>query len=385
MIPMPGVRSLPTLPLSALAGTGRPQLPPPLNERGVTFWFSARVALFQAIALLGLRPGDAVALPAFCCGSEVEPFVRAGLTPRFFRVTATLDPEPESFATALKGAAAALATHYFGFAADLEATRAACRTAGVPLIDDCAHALYSRDSHGWLGAEADVAIFSVVKTLPVPDGGALLTRIRTATSPPPGLPPSSRLIGRRTRSLLIRHLQAHPLRPVSWAAHLPRAVKETLGRVSQELDRESQAGLMESARFDPDAGSIGMSTRSRRLLGGTSHDQVRRARRRNYARLLDAVRNVPDLRPLFPSLPEETCPLALPVAVADPGAFRRRLAAGPGLGVKQMWPWFHPAITWNDFPFEADLKRTVFILPVHQSLQEQEIDRIMTAMGSWAS
>jgi perosamine synthetase len=384
MIAMPGVRSLPTLPLSALAGTGRPQLPSPLNERGVTFWFSARVALFQAIALLGLRAGDAVALPAFCCGSEVEPFVRAGLTPRFFRVTATLDPEPESFETALRGAAAALATHYFGFAANLEAARAACRAAGVPLIDDCAHALYSQDAHGWLGARAEIAVFSVVKTLPVPDGGALVTSVPTSASLPAGSAPSNRLIARRTRSLLIRHLQAHPLRPISWAARLPRAVKERLGRVSSEPNRDTQAGLMESGAFDPETGNVGMSSRSLRILGHTSHEQVRRARRRNYARLLDAVREVRDLRPLFPHLPEETCPLALPVVVADPGAFRRRLAAGPGLGVKQMWPWFHPSIAWNDFPFEAGLKQSVFILPVHQSLQEQEIDRIMTAVRSWA-
>ena len=191
----------------------------------MTFWFSARAALFQAIALLGLRAGDAVALPAFCCGSEVEPFVRAGLVPRFFRVTATLDPDPKSFATALQGAAAALATHYFGFAADLEGPRAACRAAGVPLIDDCAHALYSKDAHGWLGARAEIAVFSVVKTLPVPDGGALVTSLPTSASLRAGSAPSNRLIAKRTRSLLIRHLQAHPVRPIAWPSSSPFHVR----------------------------------------------------------------------------------------------------------------------------------------------------------------
>ncbi len=49
-----------------------------------------------------------------------------------------------------------------------------------------------------------------------------------------------------------------------------------------------------------------------------------------------------------------------------------------------MWPWFHPAATWDDFPFEANLKRSVFILPVHQSLHEGEIDRIIAAMRKWS-
>jgi hypothetical protein len=252
------------------------------------------------------------------------------------------------------------------------------------LIEDCAHALYSRDAHNWLGSQADVAIFSVVKTLAVPDGGALITRVHTETSPPQGSPPPRQLIAKRTRSLLIRHLQAHPLRPVSWAAHLPRAAKNRFGLTSQEPNRETQAGLTEYARFDPTIGDTQMSPRSMRLFGQTSHGHVRNARRRNYQRVLEAVQGIQGLRPLFPNLPEGTCPLALPVAASDPVAFRRRLAAGAGVGVTQMWPWFHPSITWDDFPFEKNLKRSVFILPVHQSLHENEIQRIIAAVRNWS-
>jgi len=384
MLTTPRVRSLPTLPLRALGNTGRLQLPPPLDGVGVTFWFSARVALFQAIAALGLRRGDAVALPAFCCGSEVEPFIHAGLVPRFFRLTNTLNPEPESFKAALSGSSAALVTHYFGFAADLTVARAACRAAGVPLFEDCAHALYSRDATGWLGSHADVAIFSIVKTLPVPDGGALIIKIEPRTSLPKGAPPRRQLIAKRTRSLLIRHLQAHRLRPVSWAAHLPRAAKIRFGLTASDPNRETEAGLSECGGFDPKFGDTGISPRSMRLLGQTPHAEIRNVRRQNYARLLEAVGYISDLRPVFPSLPEWTCPLALPVVASEPDSFRRRLAASGGLGVKQMWPWFHPSINWDEFSCEADLKRSVFILPVHQSLQEAEIDRVIVSMKNWS-
>jgi dTDP-4-amino-4,6-dideoxygalactose transaminase len=349
----------------------------------VTFWFSARVAIFQAIAALGLRAGDAVALPAFCCGSEVEPFIHAGLTPRFFRVTDTLDPDAASFKAALDGSVAALATHYFGFAADLSVARAACRAAGVPLIEDCAHALYSKDSSDWVGAQADVAIFSVVKSLPVPDGGALIMRVPTKATPSPGSAPRRQLIAKRTRSLLIRHFQAHPVRAVSWAAHLPHAAKHRLGLASSGPNRETQAGLAEFAGFDPLLGDTQISPRSMRLLAQTCHGQVKTVRRRNYQRLLEAVRDVPGLRLLFPSIPEGTCPLALPVAAADPVSFRRTLAAAPGVGVTQMWPWFHPSVPWDEFPFETTLKRSTFILPVHQSLHESEIRRIIAAVTKW--
>src|SRR6185436_7822791 len=152
------------------------------------------------------------------------------------------------------------------------------------------------------------AIFSLAKTLPIPDGGALLTRVRTCASPSDGSPPPKRVVARRTRSLLIRHLQAHRLRPVSWLAQLPSAAKSHLGVSRSEPDRSTEAGLTEYVRFDPALGDARISPRSMRLLGQTAHAEVRDARRRNYARLLDVVASVPDLRPLFPSLPAGACP-----------------------------------------------------------------------------
>lgn len=380
----PSVRSGPTLPLTALGSGGRRQLPPPFDASGASFWFSARCALFQTIAALGLKAGDAIALPAFCCGSEVEPFLYGRLTPRFYRLTETLDPEPASFAAALDGAAAALATHYFGFAANLEPARAACRRRGVPLIEDCAHALYSRDGANWLGAAADVAVFSVAKSLPVPDGGALIIRVHPQAPPPIGSHPSRQAVARQTRSLIIRHFQAHRWRPVSWAAHLPSATKRRFGLAPAGPDRETDAGLAAIMRFDPRTAATRMSERSMRLLVHTDHASVATMRRRHYELLLTAVEGVGDIRPLFPRLPEGTCPLALPVVAADPASFRHRLESGAAIGVRQMWPWFHPAVPWQDFTAEANLKRSVFILPVHQSLQAHELARILDTMRGWS-
>jgi len=45
---------------------------------------------------------------------------------------------------------------------------------GLLLIEDCAQALLSKFGESPLGSFGDVAIFSIRKTLPVPDGGALV-------------------------------------------------------------------------------------------------------------------------------------------------------------------------------------------------------------------
>src|SRR6266508_1797738 len=133
------VPSMPTLQLTSLLPFQRRCFPPPLDRPSASYWFSARVALWQAIGALGLKAGDVVAAPAFCCGSELEPFLHAGMKLRFFSVTPELNPDPESFERTLEGASAALATHYFGFPSDLSAAAAACHKRGVILIEDCAH------------------------------------------------------------------------------------------------------------------------------------------------------------------------------------------------------------------------------------------------------
>ncbi|MEQ8660640.1 MAG: DegT/DnrJ/EryC1/StrS family aminotransferase [Gammaproteobacteria bacterium] len=374
---------MPTLPLGDLLA-GAHALPAPLDRPGTSFWFCGRVAIHQAIRALGLRAGQRVALPAFCCGSELDVFVQAGLEPRTFALTATLDPEPDSFAAALDGAAAALTTHYFGFAAALEPVRALCRAAGVPLIEDCAHALYTQDAHGALGARADLAIFSIAKTLAVPDGGALLVNRPLAAPLPAASAPPAALVRQRTLSLAARHLQAHPLRAVALAARLPGLARRRFAGATAEPDRESQDGLARVARFDRALATTAMSARALQLLGATHHARVVAARRRHYARLLEALAGCRGLRALFPALAAGTCPLALPVLVDDPVAFRARLAAGPSLGIRQMWPWYHPAVDWQACGNAAALKRRVFILPVHQSLGAHELDHLCATLAGWS-
>jgi hypothetical protein len=64
--------------------------------------------------------------------------------------------------------------HYFGFArSPIERVADMCRCRGSVLIEDCGHALFSEFRGRELGDLAPIAIFSLQKILPIPDGGAL--------------------------------------------------------------------------------------------------------------------------------------------------------------------------------------------------------------------
>ena len=63
--------------------------------------------------------------------------------------------------------------HYLGFPGPVQEVRALCQRRGLALIEDCAHALFSRLGDRSLGTFGDLAIFSPWKSLPLPDGGLL--------------------------------------------------------------------------------------------------------------------------------------------------------------------------------------------------------------------
>src|SRR6266498_5145150 len=71
------------------AGTGQF----PLAEPGVALFARARHGLFLGVRALGLLPGDEILAPAYHHGSEIEALVQAGLEPRFYEATETLEPD----------------------------------------------------------------------------------------------------------------------------------------------------------------------------------------------------------------------------------------------------------------------------------------------------
>ena len=69
---------------------------------------------------------------------------------------------------------AILVVHYFGFFSNVNDIVSLCKTFKVKVIEDCAHGFLSSHNNTDFGSFGDISIFSMRKTLPVSDGGALI-------------------------------------------------------------------------------------------------------------------------------------------------------------------------------------------------------------------
>lgn len=141
---------------------------------------SGTAALHTALTLSGVSPGDEVistpmtAEPTntsiLYCGAKV---VWADVDP----VSGNIDPHSilENITPKTK---AIIVVHYAGYPARLNEIREIADKFGIPLIEDCAHALGARYNNNSVGMIGDFGIFSfqAIKHMPMIDGGVLVCK-----------------------------------------------------------------------------------------------------------------------------------------------------------------------------------------------------------------
>jgi len=148
-------------------------------ERMLSF-YSGTAALHIALIIAGVQPGDEVVSTAM----TAEPTNLAILHAGGRIVWADVDPQngnldPASVAEKLTPRTRAIvAVDYGGIPAPLGALSRIARDAGVPLIEDAAHALGARWNGEVLGSHADFVMFSLqaIKHMTTVDGGMLACR-----------------------------------------------------------------------------------------------------------------------------------------------------------------------------------------------------------------
>lgn len=140
---------------------------------------SCTAALEISLAHLRLPPGSRVGIPAWTFISTALAAVHNNLTPVLLDVDpATLNLSRLALSAALsEGLDAVIAVHFAGVPVAAEIHRL-CADAGVPLVEDAAHALGTIDHRGPVGGPGAAAVcfsFYATKNLTSAEGGAIAT------------------------------------------------------------------------------------------------------------------------------------------------------------------------------------------------------------------
>jgi dTDP-4-amino-4,6-dideoxygalactose transaminase len=138
-------------------------------------------ALHLALLACGVGPGDEVVMPSLTFVAAANATRLVGAEPVFCDIVgpADLNVDPESLERAItQRTKAVIVVHNAGFACDMDAIRQTAERAGVPVIEDAAHAPGASWRGTPCGTLGELGCFSFFanKNLPIGEGGMIVTR-----------------------------------------------------------------------------------------------------------------------------------------------------------------------------------------------------------------
>ena len=336
-------------------------------ERTTILTANGRTAIFLGLRALEMPKNAMVLMPEWHCGSEIDAVIAAGGNPVLYRLDDALVADLQDVAEKLRALRpwAIYCTHFFGYAQPLAELRRLADESGARLIEDLALGLLSTGGDPGIGYCGDMTVYSLVKTLPLADGGALWLReggVRDRLTAP-GI--NANLKGARS---LLRRRRPSGAPLVDRFAH----AKE------EALDSWDA-----SAGFDGKAAPRRATGLTRALLPWLDLDGIRTQHRANYNALWTLLLERPGVRPLLPVLPEQACPAFFPAFVADQ-ARATALLAEAGIQSVRFWRRFHPHFGPESSAQLRDLRRHVLRLPIHTGVGEDGVMRIARALTGLA-
>jgi perosamine synthetase len=140
---------------------------------------SGTSALALAYRLAGIGAGDEVISTPVTCQATNQPLLERGATIVWADVdptTGNVDPA-DVLRKITPKTRAVVAVHFGGYPCELESLLTICQDAGIPLIEDCAHAFggeYDGIKIGAMGGRFRCFSFQAIKTLTTGGGGLLV-------------------------------------------------------------------------------------------------------------------------------------------------------------------------------------------------------------------
>ncbi|ADW16532.1 DegT/DnrJ/EryC1/StrS aminotransferase [Desulfobulbus propionicus DSM 2032] len=355
---------------------------PILDAKRFYLYASGRAALYHGALCLKKIGIHTIYAPEYHCGVEIEALVRAGLIVRFYPIKQDLSSDLVWLeSNMVETNCALLVIHYFGFAQPLDQIVQLCKRKKILLIEDCAHALYSSFENNFLGSFGDMAIFSLHKTIPMPNGGGLLINNKEIPTPNPvKIKYDFVLLKITLRSILNYYINAGKIMALFSQSIINLYNKLIYNRDVVihhiEENQNSSPWYYEVKQYNY---KDGIAIISKILLRPQSYKKIIEKRKFNYNKLLRSLNFGPLFLPVFGELPEGCNPLCLPLKVNNSDYWLKKLQ-NSNLEIFVFGRFCHPLYNRNEIK-SNELGRKIICLPIHQQLNQSDMNQLITLIN----
>lgn len=351
------------------------------RERQRRLYVRGRYALFDAYRLSGVGADGALLAPAYHCRTMLDPAISLGAPVSLYPLRPDLAPDIDALRQMIDQLKvrprALLLTHYFGFPQDAAPIKRFCDEHGLSLIEDCSHALFNQASAPRLGQHGRYTVASPYKLLPCEQGGLLIAAAGADFAREPKLRSPGIKIELKTLANALSRWRQSRLQRVSEGdiAALPNSLARIQGMTAVPgIELSSEQAHTSNLYLREEEGQAGALS-SRVLIRLNNLDHAVAARRQNYLAWDRAMRNTPNCKPLFPSLPDDCVPYMFPLLLDCP---QQHFYALKKLGMP-IWRWDDMA--QSSCTVAQRYRQHLLHLPCHQSLSEAEMRWMMSAVA----
>ncbi|MDO8264585.1 MAG: DegT/DnrJ/EryC1/StrS family aminotransferase [Gallionella sp.] len=369
---------LPVLDWNTFSGVRLSATPCLLTHPKTQFTNSGRASILLALEMLDVRPGDKILVPTYHCPTMIAPIIARGAQAVFYPLDGNGAPKLEWIKQEdTEGIRAILVAHFFGLPQPLAAVRQWCDQQGVRLIEDCAHALFGASDDRTLGCWGDVAIASLTKFLPVPEGGCLVNNTVPGAIPMLHQPNT---ISQVKAGFDIVHAGVNHGR-LKGLGPLVRGFFRFLGMFRKKNLHKGRPGdpsPTDGFTIDIDQSHRALTHASRWTAQHAHRERIVSRRRENYIFFTQALSGLAGLHPLRSSLPENCAPYVFPLWVdqPDPGYAELRRLDFPVSRWDRLWP------TVSTIEEDSGIKWSHHVLQLacHQDLTPNELQQMVNTV-----
>lgn len=356
-------------------------MPCVLTHPAAQFTVSGRASILLALEMLNVGSGDRVLVPTYHCPTMIAPVLALGAQAVFYPINASGAPDLHWIKQHHNtGVQAILVAHFFGLPQPLADVRQWCDEHGVRLLEDCAHSLFGISGARPVGQWGDLAIASLTKFLPVPEGGCLIDNLAPVPLPLLHQPSfkSQLKAGFDVVHTSVNHGRLAGLGLLINGANQARSLLKPKPadqpiNLAPAIDPNS-----DGFTIDIDQAHLELTAASRWIAQHTPRARIVDKRRDNYQFFTHALSGMAGMHPLLPTLPDHCAPYVFPLWVdqPDPGYAELRRLSFPVSRWDRLWP----TVARIDGDLGTTWSHHVLQLACHQDLTTGELQRMVATL-----
>jgi perosamine synthetase len=346
------------------------------NANDMSFYPLGRDALLSSLITLGLKKDDGIIVPAYMCNSTIKPLQAYGFKLIFVDIGGSLDLPVDKIIKIIKkdnAIKALLAVHYFGLMQNMDKVVGVCQEYGVKVVEDASHGFMSQFLRDKDSAKGDAEIFSMRKSLPIVDGGAL--RMNNGSSVDVGRNSNNQCVPiiSDAKYLILRFLE----KVVTWLG--VNIYGQFINNIKTKLRSETTHEI-----HDLNVEACQASWQLRKYLG--NEEYLRNTQQKvvnNFNQLNQALRKI-GFRLFIESVGGNVVPQAC-IVYDDKGGLVDYLRS-KGIGA---WRWPDEEIprevvqNSSQYPNAVFFDERLVLIPIHQSITASHCNYMLKVLHKW--